>query len=216
MGKLEGCLVSTVEIEVKDKDGKLLSKRKMRSKSFVANFLRVINLYAKTQGLPSYSTLYASAFSAGVKNHSGTSVNTVIISSYSDKPAPILFVAAPSSEPNYGIRVGSGTTTPTPNDYNLASPIAHGTGSGQLVYGAVTVEDVLINGNTISFRIIRTFSNSSGATVTVNEIGLSMRTLVGLWNAWDYVLLARDVLSSSVDVPDGATLTVRYILSVTT
>jgi len=216
MGKLEGCLVGTVEIELKDKDGKIILKKKFRSKSFVANFLRIINLYMKTQGLTSYSTLYATAFSAGVKNHSGTAVNTVIASAYSDKPAPILFVAAPSSEANYGIRVGSGSSTPTPTDYNLASPIAHGTGSGQLVYGSVSVEDVIIDGNTVYFRIIRTFSNSSGATVTVREIGLSMRTWVALWNTWDYVLLARDVLSSSVDVPNGATLTVRYILSTTT
>jgi hypothetical protein len=216
MGKLEGCLVSTIEIEVENKDGKLLIRRKMRSKSFVANFLRIINLYMKTASLPSPSSAYGTAFSAGVRNLSNTAINTVVLSNYSNYPAAVLFIAAPASENAYGIKVGSGTSTPTANDYNLVAPISHGTGSGQLVHGGVSVEDVIIDGNTTYFRIIRTFSNSSGGSVTVNEIGLIMRTLANFPNTWDNVLLARDVLSSPVEVPDGATLTVRYILSVTT
>jgi hypothetical protein len=160
--------------------------------------------------------MYGAYISAGLKDHGGNDVPFQIYSTTTTEPSYYLNVNAPVNDANYGIRVGSGSTTPTANDYNLANPIAHGTGSGQLLYGATTIESVVVDeNNRTSFRIIRTFSNSSGATVTVREIGLSVKWYRPGYG-YTYALLARDVLSSAVDVPDGATLTVRYILSTTT
>jgi hypothetical protein len=167
MGKLEGCLVGEVEVEVKDKDGKIIFKKRMRSKSFVAHFLQILRIQAYAYPGTNSGTFYTALVTAPLKDHSGSSIQYVIYSPSSGEQSYYLNVNAPTGDSNYGIRVGSGSTTPTANDYNLANPIAHGTGSGQLMYGATTVETVVIeNDSKTSFRIIRTFSNSSGATVT--------------------------------------------------
>jgi hypothetical protein len=149
-------------------------------------------------------------------NHSNTAIGYPDVAISGSDNAFHLNVNATASSDAYGVRVGSGSTSPTPSDYNLATLISNGSGSGQLQYGATTVEAVTINGQTTSFRVIRTFSNSSGSTVTVREIGLSAKILVSTAPSFDYVLIARDVLGSAVDVPNGSTLTVRYILSTTT
>ena len=216
MGKLEGCLIGEVEIELKDRYGKIILKKRLRSKSFVAHFLQILRIQAYGYTATTSVNFFSNYITGTIKDHSNTSIGYLVLSPNSGEASYFLNVNAPANDANYGIRVGSGSTYPTPNDYNLESPIANGTGSGQLLHGAVTVETVTINGTTTSFRIIRTFSNSSGATVTVREIGLSIKTFRYPSAAYFYVLIARDVLASAVDVPNGATLTVRYILSTTT
>jgi hypothetical protein len=62
------------------------------------------------------------------------------------------------------------------------------------------------------FRVVRSFTNASGAAITVYEVGL----IVALPRDWSYYacfLLARDVISGGINVPDGATLTLRYVIS---
>jgi hypothetical protein len=216
MGKLEGCLVGEVEIELRDRSGRKIFKKRFRSKSFVSNFLKILRTHAYGYSGSSSLTVYGAYVVTGVKDHSGNEVSFQIYSVSATEPSYYLNVNAPVNDANFGIRVGSGSTPPTANDYNLANPIAHGTGSGQLLYGATTIESVVVeDSNKTSFRIIRTFSNSSGATVIVREIGLSFKWYRPGYG-YSYALLARDVLSNEVSVPDGATLTVRYILSTTT
>jgi hypothetical protein len=120
----------------------------------------------------------------------------------------------PSASSEYGLVVGSGTASNTVGTYALQSLISHGTGSGQLSYGSHTFEDLVVSGSTIYFRIIRTFTNNSGASITVNEIGLYARVQDSGGTARIFCI-ARDVLSTGVTVDNGKTLTVRYILSVT-
>jgi hypothetical protein len=216
MKRLEGCLVGEVELELRDRSGKIICKKRFRSKSFVSNFLKILRTLCYGYTAATSYTLYVSSYSAGIKDHNGNDALFQVVAENRTDPSYLFNLNAPANDTNYGIRVGSGSTTPTADDYNLANPIANGTGSGQLLYGATSIETVVVEASSRTyFRIIRTFSNSSGATVTVREIGLSVkwsRTGVG----YLYALLARDVLSSAVDVPDGATLTVRYILSTTT
>ena len=75
--------------------------------------------------------------------------------------------------------VGTGNTAPTINDYNLESKISHGTGAGQLQYGAVTFGEPTCDASSCHFTITRDFSNSSGAEIVVYEIGLICRAVDG-------------------------------------
>lgn len=127
-------------------------------------------------------------------------------------------IAAPNGDDSYGIIVGSGNVPVTPDDYKLASKITHGTGLGQLLYGDTFFDPVSVVNNVSSFRVTRTFTNNSGSSVTVQELGIVA------WNYWKDAhgvhqsakfLILRDVLASPVSVPDGATLTVRYTFQVT-
>jgi hypothetical protein len=59
------------------------------------------------------------------------------------------------------------------------------------------------------FRVVRGFTNGSGGTITVKEIGLVIANQKEGLTLYNF-LMARDVLGSPQDVPDGSTLTIRY------
>ena len=126
-------------------------------------------------------------------------------------------INAPDDDASYGIVVGKGDAPVTAEDYALDDQIAHGTASGQLDYGAHTFEDVVVEDKVSKFRVSRTFTNLSGASVTVKEIGIIA------WNRFQQggsvqknikFLIVRDVLVSPTTIPDGASLNVRYTFSV--
>jgi len=120
-------------------------------------------------------------------------------------------IRAPSGDDNFGILVGSGTTPVSITDTNLASKIPNGTSSGRLVYGATSI--VASDVDYIQWQ--RSFTNNSGASVTVNEIGLAVKVvrIEGGSQVTYYVLIARDVITST-SVPNGGTLTVKYKIKI--
>lgn len=113
-----------------------------------------------------------------------------------------------------GLRVGRGAGAVLPTDYEMNNLISHGVGANQMTYGAQGYEAVTVVGQATSFRITRAFTNSSGVTITVTEIG-AVLTQVDSANSTRYLCYLRDLLASGVPVPDGSTFTLRYTFSVT-
>lgn len=101
--------------------------------------------------------------------------------------------------------VGTGTTVPGNTDYELATPIAHGTGAGQLSYQGQTTLDAAVVGANVDLTMQRAMINNSGASITVNEIGIHFQDA----NPYTY-LAVRDKLAAGVAVPAGSTITVQY------
>lgn len=116
-----------------------------------------------------------------------------------------------AGDTNYGIVAGTGTTPVTMTDYELQTLIAHGTGSGQLSYGAVSFGSPTTDGKSRYFEFERALTNSSGGTITVNEIGIHIYPTSQSY----YFLFLRDVLDAGVDVDDTEILTIKYKVSVT-
>ena len=114
---------------------------------------------------------------------------------------------AGAGDDTFGIVVGTGDTPVTADDYNLASKIAHGTGAGQLSYGAVTLYDPFVSDYTVKQRIARSFTNNSGADITVKEIGLIVKTSVDNY----LVMIIRDVITP-LTIPDGGKSMIRYYI----
>jgi hypothetical protein len=136
-------------------------------------------------------------------------------------------VTAPSGNSSYGIVIGSGAaagSTPSPTAYKLVAQIPNGTSSGQIEYGAVSVSAVSVSGQTTSFTISRSFTNVSGSTINVTEIGIIVyvtgfnMTTVSTASAVssDYFLIAYDIPSSPISIQNGQTLTITYTFSVMT
>jgi hypothetical protein len=126
-----------------------------------------------------------------------------------------LAMNAADNDDTYGIVVGSGTATVTPTDYSLASKIPHGTGSGQLDYGVHTATESYTGASSYC-EISRSFTNVSGAEITVREVGLIARNRYFYPTSVDVkFLIARDVLPSPVRVKNLGSLTVRYRISLT-
>lgn len=107
-----------------------------------------------------------------------------------------------------GVVIGTGTTAVTATDSKLATQITTGSGSGQLRYLAGTYNTLTTDSTGSQFQIVRPFINNSGASITVNEIGIYC--LAGSGGA--PVCMVRDVLGSGVAVGAGQTITVTYTL----
>lgn len=200
------------EIEVIDKNGNVISKRREQSKSLLKHFALILqSLMAGT--ITGYRSRSNFDTKVELKDISGNAFSYPNIVSDPRLPAryqdSAFEVSAYYGEDTFGIVVGTGTTAVSRDDFTLVNQVKHGFGTGQLVHGETTVEDVDGNPPSSVWRVIRTFTNESSATITIREIGL-----VANCNGRS-VLIARDVLSQAQDVPVFATLTVRYVFTVT-
>ena len=194
------------------KNGEILLKKTIPVDSLTGNFLRLIRaLWMGRYGETVYGT---------VKKGDGTNCNvhgSIYHSGAYGHRTLTFSIKAGGEDDSFGIVVGSGDEPFDKDDYCLSSKISNGTGSGQLVYGAVTIEDINISDTEASFRVSRAFTNNSGADVVVKEIGI-----VGYCYHKDdptvytncKFLFLRDVLSTPVTIVDGARLTVRYTFKI--
>jgi hypothetical protein len=193
---------AVIEFEVRNKDGKLIQKGKFPAKSWVGNIIRLLNALWNRWANAAQAGIYYIVTPSVLLDTSNTARSLIIGTS----DTGYFGGAAPAGDTSAGILVGTSDTPVSLAQYSLMGLIAHGTGAGQLSYGATNVED-LTTGTTYFFRIIRTFTNNSGATVTVKELGLFLKPLPQSF------MFARDVPASPINVPNGSTLTLRYIIS---
>jgi len=199
------------EIEVKDKTGKLLRHYQTPARSWLKAFIVILK--------GEFATRHGAAYGQGnvsVVDETGTARGFPRAAGGQPFDYQMnLSTSGDAGDVSQGIIVGTSDTPNTLTTYALGGKISHGTGSGQLLYGVETLEDVTNpSGNDLQFRITRTFTNNSGSTITVKEVGLLVKKhdTSAASRSW---LVARDVLPSAVDVPDGATLTIRYVVKIT-
>ncbi len=227
---LEPPVKVTLEIAIKDKNGNIIKRHKQRSHSFVSNYLAFIGTFMSMSYFGPFSSYW-------IRNTSGV-WQTYNNPNYASVNG-VMAVNDSNNDSTYGIVVGTGTTPPTANDYNMENIIANGTSSGQLQYGSHTFNPetisggynqtstptsglVAVNGNTTSFQIMRTFTNSSGNSITVSEVGIIASFIVtestssGSNYVQNYALIVHDLLSSPVTIPNGSSLTVTYTFQTTT
>jgi hypothetical protein len=175
-----------IEWELKDPKGRIVKRGKQPVKSWVKAWLSLL-----------YS--YFSQTSISIVDINGTS--------RSISGANQFKMDAGSGVTNYGIIAGGSDTPVTRDDYKLASPISHGTGANQLMYGAMSFDAPVTYGTGYLTRAMRVFTNSSGDNVVVKEIGVYV-----LYSATTpyYFCIIRDVLTAPVTIPNGYSWTVRY------
>jgi len=194
-----------LELTVKDKDGRVTDHKIMRSESFVRQFLELF--YAQVAGIFYWSSTQPYQFSVvQVMNTSGIRKPVYAYEGIFD-------CAAAVGDQNKGIMVGTGTTAPPIDDYQLEARITHGTGAGQLQHGDVAFGLPASDPTTSQFTITRNFANASGGSITVNEIGLYVRArAVNYYGSYEdqYFMVIRDIIAGGIAVPDGQTLTVNY------
>lgn len=205
---------ATLTVIVRDKNGKVIYRHKQKSHSPTQNFINLMVPF----------TWF---------NSTGKSLNIVNTSNSSTSWEPYLpysswqygnGISYPNTGANHqvytlGIVVGSGTQSNPYTAYNLALPIANGSGTGQLVYGTPSLPSgITASGSEAYFIISQTFTNNSGGTITITEVGLeiylvftyvtSYPTTVGNTLVW------YDVLSSPISVSNGSSVTIYYTFAV--
>jgi len=122
------------------------------------------------------------------------------------------------SSANNGIVVGTGTTAVAPTDYQLATQVVDGTSSGQLEIFPCGGTNFTTSGLTASFDLERLFRNSSGGSITINEVGVY--SAHDAYDGFSLGLLAhfctiRDIVSPGFAVANGEYMRIVYTLSVT-
>jgi len=109
-----------------------------------------------------------------------------------------------------GITLGSGAPTPVAiASFALDTPIIHGNGAGNLVYGNQTYTTPTTEGSSRVFILSRAFSNGSGLDVTVTNVGVFC--YVAAMGNWVMI----DKTNITFVVPNGGNKTVTYTLTVT-
>ena len=193
-------------IIVRDKDGKIIKKYKQKSHSPTANFIGIMlptTYYNEVQQCWTITTTSNSTFSYGYNCN---------------------WTVYPSNQSNYpsyiqNIIVGSGTQSNPYSAYNLASPIANGSGTGQLLYSSLNIPTgITINGSQAYFIISQSYANQSGGTITISEVGIILNLYVAIINLTSFgngsVLMWYDVLSSPISVGNGQSVIIYYTFSV--
>lgn len=185
-------MVKTLSIEVRDKQGKVISRSRQKPRSFVRAYNHIINVQFAQSSTPAIQT----------KDITGTLKNLTAVWTN-------LMCDGAVGETDLGIIVGTGTTAVTIEDYKLETPIAQGVGAGQMEYQAETFTQPQVAGNECSFTTQRIIVNNSGDIITVREAGIYV---FGRSDTDGYYCGARDVLASAQPVPDGGSITITYTL----
>jgi len=183
-----------IELELRDKDGKLLEKRRFPSHTYVYPFFVCLDAHLASRNM-SVTKIDGTTAGTDVLNYTNGYITFLGNASYGDT--------------SKGIVIGTSDTPYSPTQYKLQSIISHGSGVGQMLYSAQTTDppQQVTGGYRIVFS--RVFTNASGSSITVKEIGIYMYT----YNVGNF-MMARDVIAP-VTVGNGQSLTVRYILSLT-
>jgi len=187
-------LRSKIEIEVRDKNGKLIYRKCFERNSWLKNFMALLKVLFGDDG----TTL---------RNSDDVTINV----SRSDLATAT--VKGAEGDMFTGVAVGAGSLPPAPDDYMLDAQIPHGDADGYLHYQACSIMDLVVDGNSTILKITRDFTNNGTVDITINEVGLYISIVVG-GTAYAF-LLFREVLPSPVTVPAGATITVRVVGRVT-
>lgn len=113
------------------------------------------------------------------------------------------YLAKTSSNNNLYLKVGTGTTAPTENDYEL-----------QTVNTDVSCDTVIV-GNSANYTktYTATFSNPTNSDITVTEVGLYANIMYNSRNeSYMDVLLDRTVLTTPITIPAGESKAITYEL----
>lgn len=177
-------------VVVRDKHGKIVSRERRKSKSFLKQWNQLVYSHMSQTRLNMVCT-------DGVTRECGYWDGTFQMS-------------AAAGVTNYGIRIGTGNTAVAVDDHKLDIPIAEGVAAGQMEHLICTVTTSAVAAPSCSFIVSRSIVNNSGAEITVREAGIYMVIFSG-----QYGCATRDVFVSPQAVPNGGSMVINWTLRVT-
>jgi len=198
---------------VRDSTGKVIKVHKQRSHSPTANFIGLLLPLTWFNNTGSSYTI--TNITGGTCSYQpGMGGGPKDISYPSNNPNAVL--------PTYlaMIQVGSGSQANPSSATKLAAPIPNGSGSGQLIYGSVSIPaNVVVSGSSAYFYISQAYYNQSGATITITEVGVVLQLTIQTYSNsastnCGQVLVWYDVLSSALSIPNGGSLVIYYTFTV--
>lgn len=190
MPDVRGACALYYSYQVRGADGRVkVQHRRRTAHSFLIAYARF--LYLKIAGAASQSITDTGSVSRTIHN-------STQLSSHGN-----------AADTTQGLVVGTGTNVVALADVALQTKIAHGTSAGQLSYGASVVNAPTSDSTSTTLILTRDFSNASGGTITVREIGIysDMGPNTGKF------CIVRD--NVTIALASGDVLTLNYILKTT-
>jgi len=188
-----------VRVRVHDKDGNLVHDHQEESRSLVKAFL---------------AGLLANMSSTGGTTITHNDIGDISRNIEAALSSGVIVFGAWGSinVDTNGIVIGTTNTAVDITDNKLAAQIADGTASGEMLHAAQSfATDITISDPDATFLTSRTFTNSSGGSITVRETGIYCTMQVA--NANRDFCMVRDV-PTEVAVADGSTCTVDYTFKI--
>jgi len=222
-------LTAKLILERLDKDGRLLERREQRSRSFTKGFLELLYVahaqilvgapYTMTDITGVARTVDGASWSgANFRQAKGNlmigappGASQVICNNGYSSQVKMLTDTIEGNK--IGIQVGTGVAAVTPTDTALATRILHGRAAGQLEYGGCELVGIAFVNPNGEFTIRRYFTNASGGSITVNEVGIHAVGTDQDTASWAF-LIARDI-TGAVAVANTEILRVTYVPQIT-
>lgn len=213
-------LTAKLILERLDKDGRLLERREQKSRSFTKHLMDILYV------LHAFATLSVNDITSASKTIAQGDQNEPDSHLQIGSP-PGLSLAMVGSESSYwdaatryageqiGIQVGTGTTAPTPTDDAMEARIAHGESGDEFEYGGCELIGIAFTDPNGEFTIRRYFTNNSGGSITVNEVGIYSPASTTGFQESKIFLIAHDKVAPGVAVADGQILRVTYVPQIT-
>ena len=193
-----------IEIRLFDKNKKTIKYYpKRESHSWTANHWKFI--FGHCSGYP-----LTSADSLSLTD-TGNTERAQVATSYTAYLDQVTNVKSAVNDDTQGILVGTGATAESTSDYAMDTIINDGSAAGELVYSAMSTVGFSGDKKTTQTRY---FTNESGGSIVVAEVGLVYAITYSAGTLYD-ILMARDVLSSTITVADTEVLKVEYTVTVT-
>ena len=196
---------------VRDSTGRIVRVHRQRSHSPTANFIGLL--------------LPLNWYTANSKGFTLTNTSNGTCTYQPSSSSNTYRISYPNVASNYNtylvmIQVGSGQQTNPFNAYSLASPIANGSGAGQLIYSPPSVSSMAtVSGSSAYFIIEQTFTNQTSGAINITEVGIITQVQtacvypLGSTNCGQ-LLVWYDTLSSAISVPAGYSVTIAYTFTV--
>jgi hypothetical protein len=182
------------KVIVRDAHGKLISRERRVSRSFVRQWNDVI--WAQVTGGSGY-----------IKRIDGNDTWGI-----APIDANLNMTSVAGNEDKESIVIGTGNTAVSISDYALAASISHGTAAGAMVYQAAAVNASVVAAPNCGFVVERAFVNNSGGEITVRESAIYVRMKGPTY--YGYACVVRDVFAVAQAVPDGGSISVSYTIRV--
>lgn len=177
-------------------DGQPVELHRQPSRSFLANFMRLIEVHMRD--LSYYDIYFVRQSSTGsIIYHEDT------------------FNLPESTADNTGILLGDGDSPVSADQTDLDNYFLGGTGDHELQHAQNIVDPLNIDGNTATITVHRSFANYSGSQLTIRESGISVLAWDQVQKTGRPVLVVRDLLDTPIDMPHESSIMTSYQLKAT-
>lgn len=207
-----------IELEVRDKDGRVIQRHRQRSHSWTRNAYNFLFGTMAAKNLSDLTPDFGPGY-LSTKTVAEAILGTAAATSLN--PNDNLDISGASSYGGYltnaaintrGIVVGTGAAAESFEDFELDALVAEGAGPGQLSHTTSELHSITWPGGglTMADAQVRYFNNNSGGAIVIAEVGIIMGFDVGGAFPNQLALMSRDVLGATVTVPDTGQLKVTY------